>query len=346
MPALKPITIVGGGLAGLALGIALRRENVPVALYELGEYPRHRVCGEFISGRGIEVLKTLGLLEAILAAGARHAHTIVFAGKRRKSPPKLLPQPALCLSRFALDALLAREFCRVGGELLTGQRWTRVAHGEGVVRATGRRIRPPHEVARWFGLKGHAEGVDLSADLEMHLLRDGYVGLCRLDDDRVNVCGLFRRPANETPAFPGIQERLMGAPRSALHRTLERAKWDGDAFCAVAGLAIDTRLQAGADECCIGDAIAMIAPLTGNGMSMAFESASDAVGPLVRYAHGRIGWAEVCETVARSAHRKFSGRLFWGAWLQRWALNPAIRPFWLTLARLDLPRGLFFRLTR
>ena len=44
------IEIVGGGLAGLSLGVALRREGVPVTLFEAGDYPRHRVCGEFIAG--------------------------------------------------------------------------------------------------------------------------------------------------------------------------------------------------------------------------------------------------------------------------------------------------------
>ena len=55
MPAAKPIQIVGGGLAGLTLGIALRKKEIPVAIFEAGNYPRHRVCGEFISGRGLEI---------------------------------------------------------------------------------------------------------------------------------------------------------------------------------------------------------------------------------------------------------------------------------------------------
>ncbi len=74
----KPITIVGGGLAGLTLGIALRRRGVPVILCEAGHYPRHRVCGEFISGRGLEVLARLGLHERFAAAGARTAITAAF----------------------------------------------------------------------------------------------------------------------------------------------------------------------------------------------------------------------------------------------------------------------------
>ena len=74
----KPITIVGGGLAGLTLGIGLRQRGVPAALWEAGHYPRHRVCGEFICGRGQETLARLGLHELLERAGAVGADTAAF----------------------------------------------------------------------------------------------------------------------------------------------------------------------------------------------------------------------------------------------------------------------------
>jgi len=46
----RSVEVVGGGLAGLSLGLALRRRGVPVTVWEAGHYPRHRVCGEFITG--------------------------------------------------------------------------------------------------------------------------------------------------------------------------------------------------------------------------------------------------------------------------------------------------------
>jgi len=75
---LKPITIVGGGVAGLALGIGLRQRGVPVTLWEAKRYPRHRVCGEFISGRGQRTLVRLGLMEKMRNAGAVWAQNAKF----------------------------------------------------------------------------------------------------------------------------------------------------------------------------------------------------------------------------------------------------------------------------
>src|SRR5689334_21323710 len=97
----KPVTIVGGGLAGLNLGLALRRKNIPVTVLEAGDYPRHRVCGAFISGRGQATLDRMGLLEPLFQAGAIRASTAAFVlCQNILSPARRLEQPAVCLSRY------------------------------------------------------------------------------------------------------------------------------------------------------------------------------------------------------------------------------------------------------
>ncbi|MEI9864945.1 MAG: hypothetical protein WDN00_10400 [Limisphaerales bacterium] len=112
MPAPKPITIVGGGLAGLTLGIGLRQRNIPVTIHEMGSYPRHRVCGEFISGRGQATLTRLGLRELFDQAGAISAQSTAFFSATKSTPPRPLPSAAICLSRFTLDAVLAKKIPR------------------------------------------------------------------------------------------------------------------------------------------------------------------------------------------------------------------------------------------
>ena len=313
---MKPIQIIGGGLAGLSLGIALRQAGAPVSVIEAGHYPRHRVCGEFISGQGRTFLRESGLEKKFLARGAREARTAAFYSRHAAGAPRLLPHPALCLSRYVMDDCLAKEFRKLGGELTENARW-RGEFGPGVVRATGRSVTPSGRGWRWFGLKVHVRRVRLDADLEMHLLADGYVGLCRLTDDIVNVCGLFRSRTPTPDLAKNWPRWLEGPEDSILRKRLGKADYLADSFCSTAGLALDPQRAADRRDCSVGDAITMIAPLTGNGMSMAFESARLARDGLIDYSAGQASWAIARERIAQSCDAAFRQRLFWGRQLQR-----------------------------
>jgi menaquinone-9 beta-reductase len=325
MATLKPITIVGGGLAGLTLGIGLRQQGIPVLIHEAGHFPRHRVCGEFISGRGQDVLERLGLREPFIQAGAVLARTGAFFVGDRGSGARSLPASALCLSRFTMDALLAEHFRKEGGELCENQRWQQTDCGEGVVRASGRRLLPPASGWRWFGLKVHARKVALAADLEMHGAHNGYVGFCRLRGGEVNVCGLFRRRAAGGETALPWRELLQGQPGTVLRQRMAGAELDEASYCAVAGLSLRPRGAAAQSECCVGDALTMIPPVTGNGMSMAFEAAELASQPLAAYSRGEISWKQGRETIAHACDAAFAQRLSWARWLQWMMFAPVLR---------------------
>jgi menaquinone-9 beta-reductase len=321
----RPITIVGGGLAGLALGIGLRQRDVPVVIWEAGQYPRHRVCGEFISGNGHAVLERLGMLSRCLQAGAVYARTAMFVFGSTRSPIRQLDAPALCISRYTLDALLAETFQQLGGELCIKSHWDAAGDCEGVIYASGRRAPSGQNPSRWFGVKAHVSPrhpVKLEADLEMHISSDGYVGLNYINGGEINVCGLYRR--GHASGTNSKQDWLRGKAGSLLHKRLGTACFDPESFCSVAGLELKPQRSADRADCSIGDALTMTPPVTGNGMSMALESAELAMEPLVAYSGGHLDWRAARTQIARSCDAAFGRRLVWAKRLQTMMVSNAL----------------------
>ena len=166
----------------------------------------------------------------------------------------------------------------------------------------------------------------------MHVAPTGYVGLCRLGSGEVNICGLFRRRSQEENSPIHWKELLSGESDSALQRRLAGAVFDEDSFCSVAGLPLAAQRAGSSIECRIGDAMTMIPPVTGNGMSMAFESAELAIAPLAAYSRAELTWTQAQQTVAQACDAAFAGRLAWAGWLQWMMFAPVFRGGLATVA--------------
>jgi flavin-dependent dehydrogenase len=89
----------------------------------------------------------------------------------------------------------------------------------------------------------------------------------------------------------------------------------------------------------------MIPPVTGNGMSMAFETAELAMDPLANFSRGNVTWARATQEIASRCDERFSARLRWAAWLQRALFQPHARSVLMFLAARSewLWRGMFER---
>jgi menaquinone-9 beta-reductase len=327
----RKLTIIGGGLAGLSLGIALRRRDVPVRIAEASNYPRHRVCGEFISGIADEDLDALGI-RAHFSGACRHRTTGWFDGGRLLLRREL-PAPAFGISRHFLDRALANEFTALGGELHCQTREDRA--GEGIVSAIGR----ARGESPWIGLKAHYEGLPLSADLEVHLQNGGYVGLTRVENGRVNVCGLFHRPPARDPQRNALEGAVRKAGLPQLAERLHAARIIPDSLKGVSHFSFGWQRESDESGVRIGDRAAMIPPFTGNGMAMAFQSALAAVEPLARWSDGEK-WSEMANEIREGSRRLFSSRLAWAYALQsvlmrRWGRRIARLLLSLRLVRFE-----------
>lgn len=301
------IEIVGGGLAGLALGVSLRKRGVATRIFETGTYPRHRVCGEFVCGVSAEVLEDLGVAE-IYADALQHLEMRWWMGddlilKRD------LPQVALSLSRHAVDERLARAFVDLGGDLRTGKKVSRDEDANGRVWAVGKK---KSAGARWLGLKIHVRGGEFSEGLEMHSGRGGYLGVCGVEDGRHNLCGLFQ--LDKSVKGQGAALILAYLEKAGLATFAEKftalmasGQVDEESFCAVAGFELGA--QKAEERFCVGDATLLIPPFSGNGMSMALESAWLAAPILEKYARAEIAWSQALAQNEEAARRFFAKRM-------------------------------------
>jgi menaquinone-9 beta-reductase len=329
MKKLAPIEIVGGGLAGLSLGLALRRAAVPVTIFEAGDYPRHRVCGEFIAGLAAGTMERLGLVP-LLADALRH-HEVAWFVREKPSRIQQLPSPAFGLSRHVLDARLAEAFLAAGGDLRTHTRVTDAEPVAGRVFATGRR----RADSPWIGLKFHVRSLVLARELELHLGDQAYVGLSKIEDGRVNVCGLFHRRPLAAKGPNLLLAYLHAANLPNLAERLAAAAPDAASCCAVAAVNFDRTVPAN-DRVMLGDAGAMIPPFTGNGMAMAFQSAEAALDPLLAFAQGETNWPDTGRLIHAALSRRFRTRLFSAHTFHPFLLRPRRQLLLRALTRAQL----------
>jgi len=82
----------------------------------------------------------------------------------------------------------------------------------------------------------------------------------------------------------------------------------------------------------------MTPPVTGNGMSMAVESAALALGPLAAYSRAELTWMSANEEISGACDLAFAARLRRAQWLHWMMCSPlwpltakrlALKPDWL-----------------
>jgi len=151
--------IIGGGPAGSTAAILLSKAGWSVALVEKASFPRHKVCGEFISATSLPLLFELGVGEQFLAlAGPGITHVALYSGETVVEAP--MPGPGgssarwgRALGRDQLDLLLVEAAERAGAQLWQPYR---------AISAT-------KDIDQWkCALVGDREAAELSAPVVIH----------------------------------------------------------------------------------------------------------------------------------------------------------------------------------
>jgi len=100
-----PIQVIGAGPAGSAAAISAIQCGAQVELVERSHFPRHKVCGEFLSPEIVPALERLGVWCSIEARNPpRIRRMVLHFGERQRAD--CLSDGAFGLSRYALDEIL------------------------------------------------------------------------------------------------------------------------------------------------------------------------------------------------------------------------------------------------
>jgi flavin-dependent dehydrogenase len=335
----KQITIIGGGLSGLALANGLRLADIPVEVIEAGCYPRHRVCGEFMAGLSKETLKTLGL-ESCFADAVRHSTTCFFS-KGKPVRTYTLPSTVLGISRHALDMRMAQLVRERGGLVREGVR-SDLEDGEGIIQAGGR----TPEAGGYCGMKGHWGNLETRADLELHMGRNAYVGLSKVENGDVNVCGLFENIAkgNFDSRLTRFNATLEEHGLSYLADRLSDAGHRAESLCCVSGLHYKNPERNPLTT--LGDRHRQIPPFTGNGMTIAIESAAAVLPLAIDYAKGSLPWDAFHQQSDSLLNTQFKHRYRTANFLHPFLLYPSLQSILTFLAKSNLiPFPTLYRLT-
>lgn len=324
---MKPIQIAGGGLAGLSLARMLARNDVPVTLYEKSSYPRHKVCGEFITGLRLEVREALDL-NPILDGSLEHRSSAWFF-RQHKLFTRELPQVAIGISRWELDRRLVDAARDDGVEVVEGlgvRSFPEWEQEEGWIDTAGvsRGKATSSKASGWIGLKIHCEDYSMDSDLELHLGERAYAGMSRVEKGRTNICMLLHASACAPKERRSIESALDAVGLSHLARRLEGAKVLDETRSSTAGVAM-SRSRSSGKAIVLGDGLGMIPPFTGHGMSMAFESAAIALDPLLNYCRGLSDWKDTRMTTAQRLSEARNRKLRWASRLHPFLLNPILQ---------------------
>ncbi|HZR55915.1 MAG TPA: NAD(P)/FAD-dependent oxidoreductase [Terriglobales bacterium] len=321
------LVVIGAGPAGASAAISAAQTGARVLLLERGRFPRHKVCGEFVSA------ESLGLLSNSLAPehkrslddAIRIPRTRIFLDGRTVQAS--IDPPAASFARFDLDIALWQSAEKLGVDARSqvtvnkldqrtdGMFVVNTSAGEfeakALVNATGRwsnlTAKPPDNDGtgvKWLGVKGHFSEPSPANSVDLYFFEGGYCGVQPVDlanpatrGARVNACAMIRADVASSLAevfakHPALRERSQD--------------WKSLSDPVSTSPLIFRNPQPVRDGVLMaGDAAAFVDPFVGDGISLALRSGGLAAECLVPYFQGSNSLQQTAQIYLQKYIQKF-----------------------------------------
>ena len=336
------VVIAGGGIAGLSLAILLGRQHYKVLVLEKESYPKHKVCGEYVSMESKPFLESLGL--AIDEMKLPVINKLQVTDARGNKVNADLPQGGFGISRYKLDAALAELAQKAGATILTKSKVEDVqwdvdsfavkakdqTYAAKVVCGTwGKRSNIDVKWQRAFikeknralnnyiAVKYHINYPWPKDMVGLHNFKNGYCGISQIEDGKTCLCYLttatnLQNSGNDIKRLE--LETVMQNPW--LREIFSVAEFLYESPLAISQISFERKAQVEEHVLLLGDAAGSITPLCGNGMSMAMRAAKISGGLIDEFLKENISREVMEKSYITQWGSVFSKRLSVGRFIQ------------------------------
>jgi flavin-dependent dehydrogenase len=309
------VAIIGGGMAGGTAAYHLAQAGLRVVLFEKEKSRHHKVCGEFISGEGAPLLEDIGL--NLRDLGGTTIRKFRLHGPHKTGEAQL-PFAAVGLSRAIVDDAILNRAEEAGATIHRGvlvkdqtSGFDHPAGGEcgefklstsageffadRVVIATGKYEfngvgRRAGRDSGLVGFKMHLKLrpsalKQLSDHCDLFVFDGGYGGLAPIENGLANFCFLIERSKLKT--LKATWDHLashIAKSNEAMSHYLDGAEPQFANFVTVPKVPYGflRREKPEAGTFCVGDQMAVIPSLSGDGMTIALRTGLAAAAAIIK----------------------------------------------------------------